>query len=221
MTSSTPADPAFEDMTARARIREAAIRLFTERGVERTPILDIARAARVSGGLVRHHFGSKDGLREACDTYATNELLRFKERAIERGKADPGFMPTFDARQVLLRRYLGRVMIDGSPAAAARFAETVDATEQWFADQPGLELPDPRACAAVLASMTLGVFAMQDQIALALGEDPLSPKVQGRIALAYADLYSPSLLPLDLSDRTKRSRGHQPTARAANDEGRP
>jgi AcrR family transcriptional regulator len=190
-----PPDSAFEDMTARARIREAAIRLFTERGVDRTPILDIARAARVSGGLVRHHFGSKDELREACDTYATNELLRFKERVLERSKADPGFLPTFDARQVLLRRYLGRVMIDGSPAAAARFAETVDATERWFADQPGLDLPDPRACAAVLASMTLGVFAMQDHIAVALGEDPLSTEVQQRIALAYSGLYSPLAAP--------------------------
>jgi AcrR family transcriptional regulator len=187
VTASKPADSAFEDMTARARIREAAIRLFTERGVDRTPILEIARAARVSGGLVRHHFGSKDELREACDTYATNELLR---------------------------RYLGRVMIDGSPAAAARFEETIDATERWFADQPGLDLPDPRACAAVLASMTLGVFAMQDHIAVALGEDPLSTEVQQRIALAYSVLYSPSLLTPDLSAQIQRSRGHQPPARA-------
>jgi AcrR family transcriptional regulator len=58
-----------EDLTARARIRDAAIRLFTERGMEKTSILDIAKEAGVSGGLIRHHFGSKDGLREACDTY--------------------------------------------------------------------------------------------------------------------------------------------------------
>jgi AcrR family transcriptional regulator len=213
MMSQMTADPAFEDLTARARIREAAIRLFTDHGVDGTAILDIAKAAGVSGGLIRHHFGSKDGLRVACDTYVLNELLRFKEQALEQGQVDPEFVPTFDTRQVLMHRYLGRAMIDGSPAAASRFAEIVDLSERWFIDQSGLDLPDPGACAAVLASMTIGVFAMQDHIARALGEDRLSPRVQQRIALAYADIYSPSLLPRDLTDQAHRLLGHQPPSR--------
>jgi AcrR family transcriptional regulator len=203
--------PAYEDLTARARIRDAAIELFTERGVKGTRILDIAQAAGVSGGLIRHHFGSKEGLREACDTSVMNELLRFKMQVLEQVKADPEFRPTFDTRQVLLRRYVGRAMVDGSPAAEARFAETVDQTEQWFTGQSGLDLSDPRACAAVLTSMTLGVHAMQDQIARALGEDPLSPRVPERIALAYADIYSSSMLPPDLADRAHRSFGPSAT----------
>jgi AcrR family transcriptional regulator len=210
--SRTTADPAYEDLTARARIRDAAIRLFTERGVEGTPVLDIAKAAGVSGGLVRHHFGSKDGLREACDTYVLNELLRFKEQALEQGHADPGFLPTFDTRQVMLRRYLGRAMIDGSAAAAAKFAEIVDLTEQWFIEQSNLDLPDPRACAAVLAGMTIGMLAMQDHVALALGEDPLSPEALRRIALASADLYSHPLLSPDLVEQAHRLLGHQSPA---------
>jgi AcrR family transcriptional regulator len=48
MTSRASDDPAFEDLTARARIREAAIRLFAEHGVEETAILDIAREAQTS-----------------------------------------------------------------------------------------------------------------------------------------------------------------------------
>jgi len=188
-------DPAFEDLTARARIREAAIRLFAEHGVEETAVLDIAKEAGVSGGLIRHHFGSKDGLRVACDTYVCSELVRFKLEALEKRKADPDFLVTFDARQVLLRRYFGRAMIDGSPAATSRFDEIVDEYEQWFIDQPGLDLADARACAAVMTGMTIGVLAMQDHIARALGEDPLSPKLQERIGLAYGDIYSPALLP--------------------------
>jgi len=181
-------DPAFEDLTARARIREAAIRLFAEHGVEETAVLDIAKEAGVSGGLIRHHFGSKDGLRVACDTYVCSELVRFKLEALEKGKADPDFLVTFDARQVLLRRYFGRAMI-------------VDEYEQWFIDQPGLDLADARACAAVMTGMTIGVLAMQDHIARALGEDPLSPKLQERIGLAYGDIYSPALLPRPLLRR--------------------
>jgi len=188
-------DPAFEDLTARARIREAAIRLFAEQGVEETAILDIAKDAGVSGGLIRHHFGSKDGLRVACDAYVFSELVRFKMEAIDKGKADPEFLVTFDARQVLLRRYFGRAMIDGSPAAASRFDDLVDELEHWFIDQPGLEVADARACAAVMTAMDIGVHAMQDHIACALGEDPWAPKLQERISLAYGDIYSPALLP--------------------------
>jgi TetR/AcrR family transcriptional regulator, regulator of cefoperazone and chloramphenicol sensitivity len=190
MTSRASDDPAFEDLTARARIREAAIRLFTEHGVEQTAILDIAKEAGVSGGLIRHHFGSKDGLRVACDTYVLSELVRFKLEALEQGNADPEFLVTFDARYVLLRRYFGRAMIDGSPAAASRFDEIVDGTEQWFIDQSGLDLADARACAAVMSGMTIGLLAMQDHIARTLGEDPLSPRLQERIGLAHGDLYS-------------------------------
>jgi AcrR family transcriptional regulator len=198
MTTRTTAEPALEDLTARARIREAAIRLFTEKGVKATSVLEIADVAGVSGGLIRHHFGSKDGLRKACDSYVFDELLRFKERIVAQGRADPGFLPTFDSRQVLLRRYFGRAMIDGSPAAAARFDQIVDLTERWFVDESDLGLLDPRACAAVLAGMTIGVLAMQDHIGRALGEDPLSPQVQQRIAAAYAHLYSQSMLPAGL-----------------------
>jgi len=194
-------DPVFEDLTARARIREAAIRLFAEHGVEETAILDITKEAGVSGGLIRHHFGSKDGLRVACDTYVYSELVRFKLEALEKRKADPEFLVTFDARQVLLRRYFGRAMIDGSPAAASRFDDIVDEYEQLFIDQPGLDLADARACAAVMTGMTIGVLTMQDHIARALAEDPLSPRLQERISLAYGDIYSPALLPRPLLRR--------------------
>jgi AcrR family transcriptional regulator len=201
MTLRASDDPAFEDLTARARIREAAIRLFAEHGVEETAILDIAKEAGVSGGLIRHHFGSKEGLRVACDTYVYSELVRFKLEALEKRKADPEFLVTFDARQVLLRRYFGRAMIDGSPAAASRFDEIVDEYEQWFIDQPGLDLADARACAAVMTGMTIGVLTMQHHIARALAEDALSPKLQERISLAYGDIYSPALLPRPLLRR--------------------
>ncbi|SFW73425.1 TetR family transcriptional regulator [Amycolatopsis australiensis] len=178
-----------EDLTARARIRDAAIRLFTERGTEKTSILDIAREAGVSGGLIRHHFGSKDGLREACDTYVFAELLKFKEEVLAKGAANPGFLPTFDARQLLFRRYLGRAMIDGSEAAATQFTGIVDGTERYFREQ-GIDLPDPRACAAALAAMTGGLMILQDHIARALGEEPGTHEAMLRMSLAAGHLFT-------------------------------
>src|SRR3954447_6911771 len=60
---------ASSDLTAKARIRDKALRLFAERGPERVTVRDVAVAADVSPGLVMHHFGSKAGLREAVDEH--------------------------------------------------------------------------------------------------------------------------------------------------------
>ena len=191
-----------EDLTARARIRDAAIRLFTERGMEKTSILDIAKEAGVSGGLIRHHFGSKDGLREACDTHVFDELLKFKEEALEKGHADPGFVPTFDARQLLFRRYMGRAMIDGSTAAEAQFVEIVDGTERYFAEA-GLEMPDPRAVAAALAAMTGGLMILQDHVARALGEEPGTHQAMLRMMAAAGHVFTHPLAGSDLLDKAR------------------
>ena len=63
--SSVPPD----DRTARAVIRDEALRLFAERGPDVVTVRQIAAAAGVSPGLVIHHFGSKDRLREAVDEH--------------------------------------------------------------------------------------------------------------------------------------------------------
>src|SRR6266542_6373122 len=105
-------NPAFDDLTARARIRDAALRLFAERGVDGATIRDIAKAAGVSAGLVRHHFGSKEALRDACDSYALDRLMRIKEQAILEGQmADQGFLPAVHPTVVPLYRYLARAKI--------------------------------------------------------------------------------------------------------------
>lgn len=68
----------FADLTDRARIREAALQHFAEAGYERATIRAIAQTAGVSPGLLRHHFGSKDGLRQACNDYVFEMLRRLK-----------------------------------------------------------------------------------------------------------------------------------------------
>lgn len=65
----TPADPraSSEDLTAKARIRNAAMDLYAEYGEDHTSMRAIAAAAGVTVGLVVHHFGTKDRLRDAVD----------------------------------------------------------------------------------------------------------------------------------------------------------
>ena len=58
-----------EDRTARAVIRDEALRLFAAHGPDAVTVRQIAAAAGVSPALVVHHFGSKEGLREAVDQH--------------------------------------------------------------------------------------------------------------------------------------------------------
>jgi AcrR family transcriptional regulator len=69
------------DLTARARIRDAAIECFGQHGFDVT-VRAIAEQAGVSPGLVIHHFGSKDGLRRTCDDHVLGLINDLKKETI-------------------------------------------------------------------------------------------------------------------------------------------
>jgi AcrR family transcriptional regulator len=209
-------EPAFEDLTAQARIRDAALRLFGERGVEGTTIRDIARAAGVSGGLVRHHFGSKEDLRAACDTYALSRLVEIKEEAILQGQiANPAFLASAQPAVVGLLRYFARSMADGSPAAASMFDEMVDLTEQWLAQHGQARIRDRRAHAAVLVAMELGALMMREQLSRVLGDDILVPEGNLRFLRARVEFYSQPLLSAELAAQVLKTLDQLPGRRKA------
>ncbi|OMC08139.1 TetR/AcrR family transcriptional regulator [Mycolicibacterium fortuitum] len=56
-----------DDLTAKARIRNAALDLYSEYGPDRTSLRAIASEAGVTLGLVQHHYKTKAGLRDAVD----------------------------------------------------------------------------------------------------------------------------------------------------------
>ncbi len=197
-------DAAAEDLTARARIRDAALRLFADRGTDRTSVRDIAKAAGVSAGLIRHHFGSKDALRDVCDAYAIDRLMRIKEQGIDEGLlADPGFLPAIQPTKLLLHRYLGRAMVDGSASAASMFDRLVDLAEQWLTEHGPSGSGDLRAYAAVLVGSQIGLLVMYDRVAAALGADPGGVEGNVRISKGAVDLYGHALLTPDLADRAR------------------
>ncbi|WP_051217873.1 TetR/AcrR family transcriptional regulator [Nocardioides insulae] len=72
------------DLTTTARIRWAAIELFGDEGFG-VGLRTIAERAGVSLGLIRHHFGSKQELREACDQYVLDELERLQKAKVDTG----------------------------------------------------------------------------------------------------------------------------------------
>jgi AcrR family transcriptional regulator len=198
-------DRSTDDLTARARIRDAAIKLFTERGIEGASIRDIAAEAGVSSGLVRHHFGSKQALREACDQYAKERMLQIGEELVFQGGAAHTNISSVHPMTMPLQTYLVRSMMDGSETATALFLEMVDAGEE-FTKTLGTEPSDRRAYAAVLAAMKMAVFVLRDQVSTAIGEDIASPSGYTRLTKAMLDVFTiPVVTPEQLEQLQKYS----------------
>ncbi|TCC52088.1 TetR/AcrR family transcriptional regulator [Kribbella pittospori] len=66
-----------------ARIRDAALQRFGRDGFS-AGLRAVAADAGVTAGLVVHHFGSKDGLRAACDAYVLEFIHSEKMKATTR-----------------------------------------------------------------------------------------------------------------------------------------
>jgi TetR/AcrR family transcriptional regulator, regulator of cefoperazone and chloramphenicol sensitivity len=196
-------DRSVEDLTARARIRDAAIRLFGERGIEGASIRDIAGEAGVSSGLVRHHFGSKEALRDFCDQYARERMLEIGQEITD-NEGVAGLDPTsMHPRVFPLQLYLVRSMMDGSETATALFLEAVDSVEVWSKSY-GIEPTDRRAYAAALAAIKLSVFVFRDQVSKALGEDITSPEGYARIGKGLMEVFSIPLISPEQAEQLRR-----------------
>ena len=183
-----------DDLTARARIRDAALRLFAERGIAAATVRDIAKAAGVSSGLLRHHFGSKEALRDACDSYAMERMKQFREQLLSEGRvADQAFLGSIYPTVRLIQSYLIRSMMDGSPAAAAMFDDAVKQGEEWFAQQD-YQFEDPRAASAVIAAMKVGAFLLEEHVSRALGVDVRTPAGFARMNRGFLDIFGQPLL---------------------------
>ncbi|MFF0345044.1 TetR/AcrR family transcriptional regulator [Kribbella sp. NPDC004875] len=115
------------DLTARARLRLAALKLFAEHGFEATSTRAIATEAGVSHALLRHHYGSKDGLRAAVDDDVLNT---FDEGLATLDASDLAALGQVTAQlfgaDELRRNYLRRVLLEGGPAGIAVFHGLLD-----------------------------------------------------------------------------------------------
>ena len=115
------------DLTAKARIRDAAMKLFGEQGVAASSLRAVARAAGVSPGLVVHHFGSKDGLIRAVDEVVLMRInLAVSEVPLEGSTGDvieqrAEMVAAFLRGQPALCDYLGRALSERTQASAELF----------------------------------------------------------------------------------------------------
>jgi AcrR family transcriptional regulator len=195
-------DPRSDDLTARARIRDAAMAEFADRGVTGTTIRAVADRAGVSPALVQHHFGTKAGLRAACDANVLDYLRGETKSGLDEGHiGDPAFIARVFGSAPPVLRYLARALVDGSPAAATVFDDMVDLTERYLVDVPGSS--DARTRAVVFTAMRLGLTVLHEHLSRALGTDMFGAEAGSRIGRATLDIVAPELIPDGVADRVR------------------
>ena len=74
-----------EVLDGRERLIREAFILFAEKGFDSVTVRDLASASSVSVGLINHHFGSKEGLREAVDGYFMAQFEDVLKGAVPEG----------------------------------------------------------------------------------------------------------------------------------------
>lgn len=152
-----------EDLTGRARLRDAAIECFAAHGFDES-LRAIAARAEVSAGLVRHHFGSKEALRAECDVTV---LARYRALKNESLKASPrqlfaqfpssregGILLVYILRSVREGGEAGRDFIEHMVAEALEFSR--DAVER------GIIIPsrDEEARVRFLVQQSIGAMVV-------------------------------------------------------------
>ena len=193
------------DLTARATIRNVALRLFAERGHEAVTVRDIAAAAKVSPALVLHHFGSKEGLRTEVHQFAGNAFdslfVELDDENLEQMLAEGGasasvaeaFARAFPPGSPL-PAYLRRLLLTNDPAGSALFGRWFTATRRLLdamAERSGTAPSgDPAVLAAFLLINDLALVLLQNHVAAAIGVDPLSPGGLDRWAREVTPIYA-------------------------------
>ncbi|MFJ9543797.1 TetR/AcrR family transcriptional regulator [Streptomyces sp. NPDC101225] len=197
-----------DDRTARAVIRDEALGLFAARGPESVTVRQIAAAADVSPGLVVHHFGSKEGLRQEVDQYVLDVFEAMVGELTGDGGAellDPGSgagsLSEVFARHLPgdspLPGYLRRLLLSDTEAARLLFRRLYDLSRAALDDLAAAGLAsrgrDPAVRAALLLSNDLALFLLRDRLTEVLGTDPLSADGMTRWAPEMLSVYAGGL----------------------------
>ena len=212
-----------DDRTARAVIRDEALRLFASRGPDGVTVRQIAAAAGVSPGLVLHHFGSKEGLRRAVDEHVLGLFDRMLEEMTGEHAADlydpeaSGSVAEAIVKHLpadsAVPAYLRRLLLADGDAGRELFrrlfrlsAATLDALAAAGMASPG---PDPAVRAAFLLINDLAVLLLREYLTEVLGTDPLSGTGMARWASEALAIYGAGLLAAPPPRRAAHGREHQ------------
>jgi AcrR family transcriptional regulator len=187
------------DLSARTKIREAALSLFGTEGFA-VSVRAIADAAGCSPGLVIHHFRNKDGLREAVDQSVMETLLQrfggipneLPADELSRSMGD-AFADVIGASRVV-RQYIRRSLLEGTPASQTIFDELLALTNASLGQLQragGLrESSDPQWRPYQLLFVILGTLLLEPAIQHHFDRSVYEPDILRERTAANYDLLS-------------------------------
>ncbi|WP_205480046.1 TetR/AcrR family transcriptional regulator [Sphingomonas arenae] len=186
------------------RLVQGAMRLFAEKGFDGVTVRDIASAAGVSVGLINHHFGSKEGLRDAVDRYFLKQfeevLFEYMPRGESGSEADADavaeWIEAWIERHIddweLSKAYMRRALLEGSEWGGhvfERFYQVVrtsvdrmDAEGRLRGDVDRLWLP------LLIMYLELGTLLLEPYVDRVLGRSGFDRALWRRRHRAYVDL---------------------------------
>jgi AcrR family transcriptional regulator len=198
------------------------MRQFAAEGFARTTVRAIAAEAGVSPALVIHHFGSKEGLREACDARVRAIFDEAQQLARTHGTTGAmGSVMAMSEEAMAMAGYLARLSAEGLPGATELFAELIGRTEaameQMVADGIARPSDDPPMRAAVLFCLRAGALLLADAVEASTGADLRTEQGLMRMVRATLELLTDGALldrsALEAFDAAQNV-GGQPAGRA-------
>lgn len=194
---------------------------FGAEGFDRVTLRAIANDVGVSPALVLHHFGSKEGLRKACDEQLMALVRQGTADAVAQSRGSEGSSMAAMRGLVMSseheRRYLARALLDATPEATELYDEVLEATERFLAEgeEAGTIRPcrDPRARAALFLTFQLAGLVLAPHLARALDvDDVFELETTMRIGQATVEMYTDGVFADDRYLRMyDRARQHQET----------
>lgn len=176
--------PSPSDLTGRARLREAALALFAERGFEATSARAVAAAAGLSPALVMYHFGSKEGLRAAVDEDVLGRLgaaLRDLDDSDDLMTSLGAVSARLFGADPVLRGYLRRVLQEDSQASADLFAHLLQGAraelDRLTATEGGRSDADPQWAPFQMLCLILGPLLLEPVMQPNMDQPMFDPQV--------------------------------------------
>lgn len=186
------------DLTASARIREAALELFARDGVAGTSMRSIAARAGVSPSLVVHHFGTKAKLRDAVDDAVLTAFANALSSVELSGSPEAVSGRLNDAVAGIIggdrhvRDYLARSLFEGTESSQRLFDALTDVVTIGLdhLDKEGLVRhgTDPTWRAYAVLFIILGPVMLSRQLEARLGTDAFDPAVVDARSASNIDL---------------------------------
>jgi AcrR family transcriptional regulator len=196
-----------EPPDGRQKLIETAFRLFAERGFDGVTVRDIASAGGVSIGLINHHFGSKEGLREAVDVHFMAQFEEVLTASPDTDQATSAQLETWVDDWIGHHRtdwsvtvgYLRRALLEESDWGARVFARFYQIAQTTIArmDARGEIRPDVDRLwlPFLFIFLELGTSLLDPHIARVLGRSGFDDELWRRRHRAYLSLIRRGVLP--------------------------